>query len=339
MADQESMTKVILSRPVQIGAVVKDELIGGWTFEAGDLALANDGQCMIDEMDKLPPEDRDALHQPMSQLKIDISKGNVHTTLLARTTIIAGANPKHGRFNNHDSIYNQLNFVDTLMNRFDLPFVLKQGLSEQDMQQEEKKAITQLSRSNLVITEGEMDFMKKTFAYLSRITPVMDAMIADYIARMYLSLLKKGVTSEQKHIPISQRQVSTIAKLAEARAKILRGHLEKDWKIKVEKEDVDYAMDLLHYCMKDVAYDAETGKLDVDILTIGSSSSERAKMSLLKEELIRLKGNFKNFIPHEEVAKYAYKENISETKLEDFLDKLKSSGDIFYPRGGFIALM
>ncbi|MBI2575415.1 hypothetical protein HYV82_06035, partial [Candidatus Woesearchaeota archaeon] len=48
-------------------AVVRDELLGGWSLEAGALVLANNGLCAIDELDKMGDDDRDALHESMEQ--------------------------------------------------------------------------------------------------------------------------------------------------------------------------------------------------------------------------------------------------------------------------------
>ncbi|HLD10870.1 MAG TPA: hypothetical protein VJB89_02215 [Candidatus Nanoarchaeia archaeon] len=63
-------------------AVIKDEFLRGWSLEAGALVLANKGIAVVDELDKMTPEDRSALHEALEQqsyhpdFKITFSNGN-----------------------------------------------------------------------------------------------------------------------------------------------------------------------------------------------------------------------------------------------------------------------
>lgn len=49
------------------GAVIKDELSGSFVLKPGAIPLANNGIIFIDELDKMKPEDRDILHEPLEQ--------------------------------------------------------------------------------------------------------------------------------------------------------------------------------------------------------------------------------------------------------------------------------
>jgi len=104
-------------------AVVRDEFMGGWSLEAGSLVLSNYGICIIDELDKMAKEDRDAMHEALEQQTISISKANIQATLRCETTVLAAANPKMGRFDPFEPIPKQIDLPSTLINRFDLIFV------------------------------------------------------------------------------------------------------------------------------------------------------------------------------------------------------------------------
>ena len=106
-------------------SVVKDEFLKGWSLEAGALVLANKGVCMIDEMDKMTPEDRSAMHEALEQQTVSISKANIQATLRCETTVLAAANPKFGRFDPYGSIATQIDLPPALINRFDLIFPIK----------------------------------------------------------------------------------------------------------------------------------------------------------------------------------------------------------------------
>jgi len=68
--------------------VVRDEYLRGWSLEAGAMVLANKGLVCIDELEKMDPNDRSAMHEAMEQQTITVSKANVQACYSSDTEVL-----------------------------------------------------------------------------------------------------------------------------------------------------------------------------------------------------------------------------------------------------------
>ena len=88
--------------------------------------------------------------------------------------------------------------------------------------------------------------------------------------------------------------------------------------------------------MNDIALDKETGKIDIDTVMTGVSSSMRGKRILLMETLKQLSSQQTNGQVAEQDLINAVEGKISSYDYEDLIDKLKREGDVSEPRNGFL---
>ncbi|XP_058566845.1 DNA replication licensing factor MCM7 isoform X1 [Neofelis nebulosa] len=221
-------------------AVLRDSVTGELTLEGGALVLADQGVCCIDEFDKMAEADRTAIHEVMEQQTISIAKAGILTTLNARCSILAAANPAYGRYNPRRSLEQNIQLPAALLSRFDLLWLI-QDRPDRDNDLRLAQHITyvhQHSRQPPAQFEPlDMKLMRRYIAMCREKQPTVPESLADYITAAYVEMRREAWASKDATYT-SARTLLAILRLSTALARLRMVDM-------VEKEDVNEAIRLM----------------------------------------------------------------------------------------------
>jgi replicative DNA helicase Mcm len=310
-------------------AAVLREKQGGMTLEAGALVLADKGVACIDEMDKMRPEDRVAIHEAMEQHTVSVAKGGIVATLNARTAVLAAGNPTLGRYEPYRTVAENISLPVTLLSRFDLIFVLR-DVPEKEMDTKMSEHILSLHRTGAVPVEPPVppDLLRKYISYARNFKPVLTKEALERLRDFYLEM-RSASEAEGTPIAITARQLESMVRLAEARARVA-------FRKEVLAEDTEAAIAIMNRSLKEVGIDISSHKIDIDIIMTGKPKSLRDKLGIVLSTIVSMEKETGIVEKSALLEKLETEYDLVRGEAERLIGQLVKEGTIYSPKEGHL---
>ncbi len=301
----------------------------GMILEAGALVLADKGVACIDEIDKMRPEDRVAIHGAMEQQVVSVAKGGIVATLNARTSLLAAANPALGRYDPYRTVAENIALPVTILSRFDLIFVLR-DVPEKEADAKMTEHILELHRTGKVPVESPIPpvLLRKYISYAKNLKPVLTSEALDRLKDFYLTMRSASET-EGTPIAITARQLESLVRTAEARA---RTALRKE----ILAEDAEASISIMKRSLEEVGIDVTSRKYDIDIIMTGKPKSLRDRLQVVLGKIIEMEKETGMVEKSELLEKLETEHEIMGPEAERLIGQLLREGTIYSPKNGYL---
>jgi len=267
---------------------------GEFELSAGGFVICDGGIICVDEFEKMDSYNRSAIHEPLEQGTCSIAKAGFKATFPARTSCLAAANPKFGKYDEDETLVTNIDLPPSLLSRFDFIWLIKDSVNEKEDSEKAKHILNTYLNGNINEKKYlDQNSLKGYLNHVRKINPQITVDTQNKILSIYKNM--REVSAEQNSVAVGTRQLESIIRASTAHAKLC-------FRDKVLPEDVECVEDLIRKEYQSFGFD----------LTNGTSSNQTTLVGLTKKET---KEQTANRVWHESA-------NNNKVKLVDFVKLL-----------------
>lgn len=250
---------------------------GNYVAQAGVLPLCNEGHACIDEFDKMNPNDRSSMHEGMEQQTVSIAKAGFRMTLPAKTSILAAANPKYGKYDVSMSLTDNIDIPVPLLSRFDLIWLIRDIVNlDEDTKKAEHVLNTFMGNDGSNKIFLNRDQLSSYLSYVHEIKPTITEEAKKKLASIYQQM--RSLSASNESLAVGIRQLEALARLSTAHAKLL-------FKTQVDINDVNVVEALLRKMYESLGIKMDKGFTQTNLLVGKKESKEQLAYRIWNESM------------------------------------------------------
>jgi len=194
-----------------------------WEVEAGALPLCDKGLLIIDEMEKMGKSDQAVLLDALEQQMVTIRKA-ASVDLVARTSLLAVANPDDGKFNQSRPLPKQVNIQQPLLDRFDAVFPIFDSTKTDKAKTAHMRKVRTLATQQVKLGNSDMASIygvREIRAHITvakeTITPSIPEDVGAYLDEWWIQ--QRDNFKDEVQVAMSARMLESLNRFAEAAAR------------------------------------------------------------------------------------------------------------------------
>lgn len=316
---------------------------GGWRIKGGALTNADGGLLTMRNLDAGDPDLQQTLGTALEDQELTVAKGDAQQKLRTRTSVLATGAPKYGRWDEYESIAEQIDLDTALVSSFDLIFTYA---DEPDAETDRERARTVMDANRVGEPEGAgdqpttdsaeepvvpyvgADTLRQYLAHVSETYPTMSDAAREHIEQFYVDLRSQGA-EEDAPVPVTQQKLEALVRVAEAAARLRCAET-------VTEADARLTTELVTESLEDMGQDPETNEFTADMIEAGQSKNQRDRIKGLKAIIQELEDEHEKGAPFDEVLEMAVQNGTNRDKAEHEIEKLKQRGEVFEPSQDYL---